>query len=32
MRLIVYHAGECDPRRCTAMRLYRTGNIELVRS
>ncbi len=32
MRLIVYHAGECDPKRCTAMRLYRTGNIELVRS
>jgi len=32
MRLIVYNARECDPKRCTAMRLHRTGNIEMTYS
>jgi len=30
MRLIVYNARECDPKRCTAMRLHRAGKIQMV--
>ncbi|MDI6643067.1 MAG: DUF367 family protein [Candidatus Hodarchaeaceae archaeon] len=30
MQLIVYNARECDPKRCTAMRLYRAGKIKMV--
>ena len=30
MRLIVYHTRECDPKRCTALRLYRFGKVELL--
>jgi pre-rRNA-processing protein TSR3 len=30
VRLVVYHARECDPRRCTALRLHRFGRIELL--
>ncbi|MEM2878497.1 MAG: DUF367 family protein [Candidatus Hadarchaeales archaeon] len=32
MRLVVYDLGECDPKRCTARKLHRSGKIELVRS
>lgn len=27
---MVYGAGECDPRRCTALRLRRLGKVEMV--
>lgn len=30
MRLLVYHTRECDPRRCTALRLHRFGRVELL--
>jgi pre-rRNA-processing protein TSR3 len=30
MRLVVYNARECDPKRCTSMRLYRAGKIQMV--
>jgi pre-rRNA-processing protein TSR3 len=30
MRLVVYNARECDPKRCTAVRLHRAGKIEIV--
>jgi pre-rRNA-processing protein TSR3 len=30
MRLIVYNARECDPKRCTAMRLHRADKIQMV--
>jgi pre-rRNA-processing protein TSR3 len=30
MRLVVYNARECDPKRCTAVRLHRAGEIEMV--
>ncbi|MDI6820329.1 MAG: DUF367 family protein [Candidatus Hodarchaeaceae archaeon] len=30
MRLVVYNARECDPKRCTAIRLYRAGKIQMV--
>jgi len=30
MRLIVYNAKECDPKKCTAVRLYRAGKIQMV--
>lgn len=29
MRLIVYHTRECDPKKCTALRLHRFGRVEL---
>lgn len=32
MRLVVYNARECDPKRCTAVRLRRSGKIEMVYS
>ncbi|MCS7131752.1 MAG: DUF367 family protein, partial [Hadesarchaea archaeon] len=30
MQLFVYNAKECDPKRCTAIRLYRAGKIQMV--
>ena len=30
MELVVYNARECDPKKCTAMRLRRFGRIRLV--
>jgi len=30
MHLIVYNARECDPKRCTAVRLHRAGKIQIV--
>lgn len=30
MKLIVYNARECDPKKCTAMRLHRFGKIQMV--
>ncbi|MGC8816533.1 MAG: DUF367 family protein [Candidatus Hadarchaeum sp.] len=30
MRIVVYHARECDPKRCTALRLGRSGKVEIV--
>jgi ribosome biogenesis protein Tsr3 len=32
MRIVVYDAGQCDPRKCTARRLRRFGKVELVSS
>ncbi|MGQ9624494.1 MAG: DUF367 family protein [Candidatus Bathycorpusculaceae bacterium] len=31
VKIIVYHAGQCDPRKCTALKLKRHGLIKLVR-
>lgn len=31
MRIIVYHAGQCDPRKCTALKLKRHGLVRIVR-
>ena len=30
MELIVYNARECDPKKCTAVRLHRAGKIRMV--
>ena len=30
MKLIVYNARECDPKKCTAVRLHRTGKIQMT--
>ncbi|MEM3514025.1 MAG: DUF367 family protein [Candidatus Hadarchaeum sp.] len=30
MQITVYHARECDPKRCTALRLCRAGKVEIV--
>jgi pre-rRNA-processing protein TSR3 len=30
MELIVYNARECDPKKCTAVRLHRAGRIRMV--
>lgn len=30
MELVVYNARECDPKKCTAMRLHRFGKIKMV--
>lgn len=30
MKLIVYNARECDPKKCTAIRLHRLGKIQMV--
>jgi pre-rRNA-processing protein TSR3 len=30
MRLVVYNARECDPKKCTAVRLHRAGKIQMV--
>ena len=31
-RLILFNAGQCDPRRCTGKKLARLGEIEVVKS
>ena len=31
MRIIVYHAGQCDPKKCTALKLKRHGLVEIVK-
>ena len=31
MRIVVYHAGQCDPKKCTALKLKRHGLIEIVK-
>ena len=31
MRIIVYHAGQCDPKKCTALKLRRHGLVEIVK-
>jgi len=31
LRIIVYHAGQCDPKKCTALKLKRHGLVEIVR-
>ena len=31
MRIIVYHAGQCDPKKCTALKLKRHSLVEIVR-
>lgn len=31
VRIVVYHAGQCDPRKCTALKLKRHGLVRLVR-
>ena len=31
VKIIVYHAGQCDPRKCTALKLKRHGLIRIVR-
>ena len=30
IRLLAYHAGQCDPKRCTALRLHRHGLMTFV--
>lgn len=30
VRIVVYHAGQCDPKKCTALKLKRHGLIRLV--
>lgn len=30
VRIVVYHAGQCDPRKCTALKLKRHGLIRIV--
>lgn len=30
MKIVVYDARECDPKRCTAHRIHRSGNVEMV--
>jgi len=30
VRIVVYHAGQCDPRKCTALKLKRHGLIRTV--
>ena len=30
IRLLAYHAGECDPKKCTSLRLKRFGLLTLV--
>lgn len=30
MELVVYNARECDPKKCTTMRLHRFGKIQMV--
>lgn len=30
VRIVVYHAGQCDPKKCTALKLKRHGLIEVV--
>ena len=30
IRIVVYHAGQCDPKKCTALKLKRHGLIRIV--
>ena len=30
VRIVVYHAGQCDPKKCTALKLKRHGLIRVV--
>lgn len=30
LRIVVYHAGQCDPKKCTALKLKRHGLVHLV--
>jgi len=30
VRVVVYHAGQCDPKKCTALKLKRHGLVRLV--
>lgn len=30
VRLIIYHAGQCDPKKCTALKLKRHGLVHIV--
>jgi len=30
VKIVVYHAGQCDPKKCTALKLKRHGLIRLV--
>ncbi len=30
VKIVVYHAGQCDPKKCTALKLKRHGLIQLV--
>src|SRR2546429_7040458 len=30
IRLLAYHAGQCDPKKCTSLRLQRFGLLTLV--
>ena len=31
VKIIVYHAGQCDPKKCTGLKLKRHGLVRLVR-
>lgn len=31
LKIVVYHAGQCDPKKCTALKLKRHGLVRLVR-
>jgi pre-rRNA-processing protein TSR3 len=31
VKIVVYHAGQCDPKKCTALKLKRHGMVRLVR-
>jgi pre-rRNA-processing protein TSR3 len=31
VNVVVYHAGQCDPKKCTALKLKRHGLVRLVR-
>ena len=31
VRIVVYHAGQCDPKKCTALKLKRHGMIRITR-
>jgi pre-rRNA-processing protein TSR3 len=31
VRIVVYHAGQCDPKKCSALKLKRQGLIHIVR-
>lgn len=31
IKIVVYHAGQCDPKKCTALKLKRHGLVRLVR-
>jgi pre-rRNA-processing protein TSR3 len=31
LKIVVYHAGQCDPKKCTALKLQRHGLVRIVR-